>query len=254
MENLLVYLVCKYHGDYTKITRAIINNETASQKAIQTCISSLNCKYVTILSDDYPPSLRELKEPPYVLFYKGDLRLAFKKCMGMVGMREPSRYGQKMAAYFAKELSDDFVIVSGLAKGIDGIAHANAKKTIAVLGCGVNICYPKSNLDLYNNITKYGLILSEFPPNEAPRRYYFPWRNRIVAGLSEALIVVEAKRKSGTMITVSHALELGKSVFAIPCRIGDHEGTLALLQDGAIPLISVQDIYENINLRDFNTK
>ncbi len=248
MEKLLVYLVCKYQGDYRKITQAIKKGETYSHILIDECIQGLDCCYTTILSDNYPLALRDLKDPPYVLFYLGDLALASKPCISMVGMREPSPYGQVMAARFAKKLSEDFVIVSGLAKGIDGISHRNARQTIAVLGCGIDICYPKSHQQLYHQIAKEGLLLSEFPPGTKPRRYYFPWRNRIVAALGQGLIVVEAKRKSGSMITVGYALALGKTVFALPCRITDYDGTLTLIQDGATPVISVEDIYESLNL------
>ncbi len=219
MEKLLVYLVCKYQGDYRKITQAIKKGETYSHILIDECIQGLDCCYTTILSDNYPLALRDLKDPPYVLFYLGDLALASKPCISMVGMREPSPYG-----------------------------HRNARQTIAVLGCGIDICYPKSHQQLYHQIAKEGLLLSEFPPGTKPRRYYFPWRNRIVAALGKGLIVVEAKRKSGSMITVGHALALGKTVFALPCRITDYDGTLTLIQDGATPVISVEDIYESLNL------
>ena len=203
MEKLLVYLVCKYQGDYRKVTQAIQKGETYSHILIDECIQGLDCCYTTILSDNYPLALRDLKDPPYVLFYLGDLTLASKPCISMVGMREPSPYGQVMAARFAKKLSENFVIVSGLAKGIDGISHRNARQTIAVLGCGIDICYPKSHQQLYSQIA---------------------------------------------MITVGHALALGKNVFALPCRITDYDGTLTLIQDGATPVISVEDIYESLNL------
>lgn len=248
MERKLVYLACYYKGNYNRIKKAIENGEEVSEIEIDKTLRQLKSNYVTILSENYPRQLRALKEPPFVLFYYGDLDLVNQNCISMIGMRECSRYGKEMATYFTKQLSNDFVIVSGLAKGIDGLCHQNAKKTIAVLGCGIDYCYPKENRYLYEWIKKDGLIISEYPMSTPPKPYYFPWRNRIVAALGLAVVVVEAKKRSGTMITVSHALELGKYVFAIPCRINDHQGTLSLIKDGAFCLENVEDIYEVLNL------
>ena len=214
---------------------------------VKTRLAKLKCRYTTILSEDYPPSLRVLKDPPFVLFYYGDLSLTNLASISMVGMREPDDYGKKMAETITKAIRDDFVIVSGMAKGIDGICHQNARKTIAVLGCGIDFCYPACHHELYEVIKKDGLVLSEYPEKTKPERSYFPFRNRLVAGLGQAIIVIQAKQKSGTMITVTHALEQGKPVFAVPCRIGDYDGTLALLKDGAILLENVEDIYEELN-------
>lgn len=254
MEELLVYLSCLYQGDFRKIKQAIETGETYSVNQINNCLNHLNCRYTTLLSADYPKKLFDLKEPPWVLFYMGDLSLASEAAISIVGMREPSEYGRKMAQYFSQTLSDYFVVVSGLAKGIDGVAHRFAKKTIAVLGCGIDICYPKQHAFLYQQVAKCGLLISEFPPGIAPRKYFFPWRNRLIAALGDSLLVVEAKPRSGSMITVGHALELGKPIFAVPCRIGDHSGTLSLIRDGAYMAAGVQDIAEILNFSLLRSK
>ena len=249
MRELLIYLSWKYQGDYNKIKKAIVNEEVYDTNEIHCAISLIRSKVVTILDEDYPFQLRDLKDPPYVLFYYGDLSLTNKHCLAMIGMRECSAYGREMAAYITQALRDDFVIVSGMAKGIDSICHQHAKQTIAVLGCGIDYCYPRENKDLYEWIKQYGLVLSEYPEKTAPRPYYFPWRNRIVAALGMGVVVIEAKKKSGTMITVTHALNLGRLVFCVPCRLNDHIVTLTLIKDGAYCLESVQDIYDELNLK-----
>lgn len=249
MRELLIYLAWKYQGDYNKIKKAIDHKEMYDSSEIQRTICRIKSKVVTILDEDYPNQLMDLKDPPYVLFYYGDLSLTKRYCLSMIGMRGCSKYGKEMATYFTQKLRDDFVIVSGMAKGIDGICHRNAKQTIAVLGCGIDYCYPSENKDLYEWIKKSGLIISEYPEMTKPRPYYFPWRNRIVAALGMGVIVIEAKKKSGTMITVSHALNLGRVIFCVPCRINDYHGTLSLIKDGAYCLESVQDIYDELNLK-----
>lgn len=247
MEELLVYLACLYQGDYQRIKQAIARKEVYDKLVIENRLKQLKSAYTTILSPDYPVALRALKDPPYVLFYYGHLELTQKVAVAMVGMRQPSDYGKRMARQFATEIGQHFVIVSGMAKGIDGICHAYAKETIAVLGCGIDRCYPACHQSLYERLKENGLVISEYPEKTPPKRYYFPWRNRLVAGLGQLLIVVEAKEKSGTMITVGHALEQGKPIFAIPARLTDYSGTLTLLRDGAFLLLHPSDIYEELN-------
>lgn len=248
MRDLLIYFACIYEGDYNKIKKAIDNGVVIDKKEIDLVLRQLKCLVVTILDDDYPTSLRELKNPPYVLFYYGDLSLCELDCISMIGMRHCSKYGANVTRDLCLALKDDFVIVSGLAKGIDAISHHYASKTIAVLGCGIDYCYPKENRELYEWIKINGLILSEYPGLVGPRPYYFPWRNRIVAALGLGVVVVEADKKSGTMITVGYALELGRSVFAVPGRIYDHLGTIELIKDGAICIESPVDIIDELNL------
>ena len=235
MEEYLVYLAYIYEGDYGKIMNGLKEPRPSSEQ-IRKVLNLLNCKYTTIISEDYPMMLKTIDCPPFVLFYYGNLELAYCPCMAMVGTRRPSIYGKQMALSFANVLSEQFVIVSGMAGGIDSYSHTGAKscKTIAVLGSGIDYCYPKENMKLYEKIKNEGLLISEYPGSIQPKKYYFPWRNRIVAGLSLAVLVVESTRKSGTMITVGYALEQGKNVYAIPHNIGEYEGCNELIRDGAI--------------------
>lgn len=248
MEEWLVYLAVQYQGDYRKIKKAIDDEEPVDQSRVWEVVRQLKCKYTTILSPNYPTAFKTIKDPPYVIFYYGDLSLVERPCISMVGMREPTDYGKNIAKRISYTLGEDFVIVSGMALGIDAICHQYAKKTIAVLGCGIDYCYPKSNWQLYEQLKENHLVMSEYPNEVKPQRYYFPWRNRLVAGLGLALIVVQAYPKSGTMITVGYALEQGKTVFAVPCRLGDPSGTLGLIKDGATILLDIKDIYEDLNL------
>lgn len=249
MEEILLYFSLKYQGDFDKIFKAIEQKEKVDLELKKRLLERLKSRYTTIISDDYPDSLKQINSPPFVLYYYGNLQLVNQKCIGIVGMRKPSRYGIKMAQKFTNELSNEnYVIVSGMALGIDAIAHQSAieaqGQTIAVLGSGIDYCYPKSNLKLYQTLKKDFLIVSEYPGNLIPRKENFPRRNRIISGLSESILVIEANRKSGTMITVGHALEQGKDIFAIPSRIDDAPGCNSLIQQGAKLILSVADIID----------
>lgn len=248
MRELLIYLSYIYKGDYNKIKKAIENKEDYTKEVILNKINEIKSHVVTILDKTYPKQLLELKDPPFVLYYYGDLNLVNLDCISMIGMRQCSEYGTLMAKYFSKELSDCFVVVSGMAKGIDAICHLHAKKTIAVLGCGIDYCYPKENEQIYTYIKENGLIISEYPALTPPKPYYFPFRNRIVAALGLGVIVVEAKKKSGTMITVGYALDLGRMVFAVPSRITDYSGTNSLIKEGAFCLESPNEVIEELKI------
>ena len=181
---------------------------------------------VTWFSARYPNSLRDINEPPYVLFCKGETALLNGRCLSVVGTRKASSYGRRVAADFTKILAEHFVIVSGLAYGIDSIAHettlAEHGKTVAVLGSGILNVYPSSNERLADRIIETGgLVVSEYGLRAQPFTYRFPHRNRIVAGLSQGLLVCPAPLKSGTNSTVELALEQGKDIFAVPGEVYD---------------------------------
>lgn len=185
-----------------------------------------NVVAVTCFSDAFPQNLSYIDDKPYVLFCQGDVGLLNTDCIAVVGTRKASVYGRKIAKDFTAVLSEKFTIVSGLAYGIDSIAHESALendgKTIAVLGSGVLHIYPTSNKSLAERIVSCGgLIVSEYGLNEYPAAYHFPHRNRIVSGLSRGLLVCQAPLKSGTSSTVELALEQGKDVFAVPGEIYD---------------------------------
>lgn len=210
---------------------------------------------ITIMDKDYPESLKKLYDSPITLFYKGNKQLLKKKSIAIVGCRQCSEYGKKVSFGFSYELAKHGqVIVSGMARGIDAYAHRgclNANgKTIAVLGSGVDQVYPKENLGLYEEIIKSeGLILSEYIIGTKPNKMNFPARNRIISTLAESLLVVEAKKKSGTLITVDFALEQGKEIFVIPGNITSENsnGTNELIKQGANLATSVEDILHDIN-------
>lgn len=205
--------------------------------------------YISLINPDYPELLKNIYDPPLGLYYRGVLPKSFEKCFSIIGSRRCSEYGAQVAEKFAYELSENgFIIVSGMAKGIDSMAHRGALKsggeTIAVLGCGVDICYPAENERLMDAIAENGCIISEYPPGTRPNNYNFPQRNRIIAGLSSGLLVVEAGKRSGTLITVDRALDYGRTVFAVPANITSSlsEGTNQLIKEGCPPVTCVDDI------------
>jgi DNA processing protein len=202
--------------------------------------------------DGYPPLLREIYAPPPVLFVKGKLESFTRHACGVVGTRRPTQYGKSAAAVIVKQLVEkQIAIVSGLALGIDTVAHQtcldNGGITIAVLGCGLDRVYPAANRKLSDRIAESGALVSEFDLGSLPEAFHFPRRNRIISGLSAGVLVVEAPKKSGSLITANYALQQGRDVFAVPGSIFSEAsaGTFALLKSGAIPVQS-GDIIENI--------
>ncbi len=216
---------------------------------------------LTILDDKYPTSLRYIEDPPSVLYIKGDLKL--ENPIAFVGARKHTIYGENVVNRIIDDLKGyNFTIVSGMAYGIDALSHMRALKndlnTVAVLGTGVDYIYPKRNRNLYHEILeKGGAIVSEFSLGHGPNTYTFPMRNRIISGLSDAVVVVEAKDKSGSLITARLAAEQGKEILSVPGNINSlySVGTNKLIRDGAYPLIEAQDIldlYPNVQLNSSN--
>lgn len=204
--------------------------------------------FITYDCDNYPQKLKNIYQPPYFLYVKGSLPQSIKS-VSIVGARACSRYGIELAKRIGMEMADLNVdVISGMARGIDTYAHigALAKKgrTYAVLGCGVDVCYPTENIELYERICKEGGIISEFPPGTRPDGWRFPQRNRIISGLCDCVVVIEARQKSGSLITVENALEQGKDVIAVPGRINDElsMGCNMLIRDGANILTKMDDI------------
>jgi DNA processing protein len=202
---------------------------------------------------DYPESFRTLAEPPFLLFAAGDLRLLRAPSVAFVGTRSPSRYGREAAAALAEGLAGaGYAIVSGMARGIDTEAHqaalAAGGTTIGVLGHGIDSVYPPENRGLFRRVRREGLLITEFVPGERPKAGNFPRRNRLIAALSRAVVVVEMGLKSGAQHTVSYALELGREVLAVPGPIGaaTSAGTNQLIRDGARMVTSVGDILEEL--------
>lgn len=248
MEEQLLYYAIKYQGNFNQIYKAVNKNEAINKSELIKMKEALTCSYTTILSKDYPLRLKEIDSPPFVLFYYGDLSLCNHDCISMVGMRACSDYGRKIAVSVSFNLAKKGkVIVSGMAKGIDAYSHLGAikgqGKTIAVLGSGIDYCYPKENLSLYQLLKREHLVISEYPGAMIPKKECFLVRNRIVAGLGDKLIVVEAKQRSGTMITVNFSLNQGKDIYCVPNRIGEYDGCNRLISQGANILVDVEDLF-----------
>lgn len=212
----------------------------------------MNFKEISIFDKEYPESLKNIFDPPIKLYIAGDYSLLNKTKIAIIGCRKYSEYGRSCANYFASELAKkDIVIVSGLAKGIDSFSH-NAcidagGKTIAVIGSGLDVIYPEENKWLYNKIIKEGgLIVSEYPLGTKPLKYHFPARNRIISAISDGVLVIEAKEKSGTLITVDFALDQGKNIFVVPGNINSSNsiGTNNLIKEGAKLVQNLSDILE----------
>lgn len=201
----------------------------------------------------YPSRFADVFDPPYVLFVKGAMELPRERLLAIVGSRRCSRYGASAACSFAEEAARQGVtVISGMARGIDSCAHTGALraggKTIAVLGCGLDVCYPPENVELFEQITENGLLISEYVPGVAPLPANFRLRNRIIAALCEAVLLVEGAKGSGAMITVDCAMDISREIFAIPGQVDMPLSFCpnALIRDGAHVALSAADILETM--------
>lgn len=204
---------------------------------------------LTAFDSKYPPALSEISDPPFVLFAIGDLERLKLPAVAVVGSRNATRYGLDVATSISRDLSASGVtVVSGFARGVDGAAHAAALEgaggTVAVLGCGLDINYPREHARLKDSVARRGLLLSELPPGTGPEAHHFPIRNRIIAGLSAGVVVVEASRRSGSLITARLANDAGRDVFAVPGSVfsATSSGAHELLRDGAILCRDARDV------------
>ena len=224
-----------------------------SYKSIIAHYRKMNINVVTIVDEEYPVLLDNIYQPPFVLYCKGNLELLSATSVAVVGTRNPTNYGIQATTQIVKELvSRKYVIVSGLARGIDIVAHRQAIKnsgyTIAVLGSGFMYLYPKEHTQIADFIGKNHLLISEYPPYTKPQKHQFPERNRIISGISQGTVVVEAKEKSGSLITADLALQEGREVFAVPGSIFSpfSEGTNSLIQQGAKLIMNINDIVSEL--------
>ena len=211
-------------------------------------------KVLTILDAEYPRRLKEIYLPPIVLFYKGEWSLLNERLVALVGSREHSNYAKQCTKTIVQDLVQKKIgIISGLAKGVDSLAHLECLKddgkTIAVIGSGLDVVYPPENANLYKEIGEKGLIISEYPLGSRPLKFHFPYRNRIIAGLSHGVCVVEAKERSGSLITANIALSENREVFAIPGSIfsSHSKGTNQLIEAGACLVSSAETIDKNLH-------
>lgn len=214
-----------------------------------------NIKIIPFFHSDYPEKLKEIPSPPYALYVKGKLPQEKKLSAAIVGARRCTPYGERMALEFGEALSRAGVqVVSGMARGVDGAGQRGALNaggtTYGVLGCGVDICYPKEHRGLYMDIQKSGGIISEYPPGINPLPANFPARNRIISGLSDVVLVMEAKKRSGSLITADLALEQGKDVYALPGTVTSQlsQGCNDLIKQGADILISPEELLKDMGI------
>ena len=221
-----------------------------------TALNNKGMRFVAYFEEEYPKRLNVYHDKPAGLFVKGKLPKDNIPSVAIIGARNCTEYGRNTAEYLAEQLAEQGVqIISGMALGVDGAAHRGALKadgsTFAVLGSGVNVCYPREHYRLFECIQRSGGVLSEFMPGTIPAAMNFPMRNRIISGLSDAVIITEAREKSGSLITADLALEQGKEVFAVPGRWNDplSVGCNKLLQMGAAVCLGVHDIFEYLGLK-----
>jgi DNA processing protein len=266
-----IALLLSYFGSFKKIVNAPLSeliatglpqrlvagfNKYRQDFDLETFLKKLNNLEIKLLSykdEEYPRNLKGIADFPYLLFYKGQFLKRDAKAMAIVGSRHMSSYGLRMTTKFSKELClKNVTLVSGLARGIDTVAHQTAvrnnKRTIAVLGCGLDITYPPENKNLAAEIIKNGVLISEYPPGTPPYPVNFVNRNRIISGLSRGVVVIEGAKRSGTLITASCAAQQGKTVFAVPGSLESplSEAPLFLIKNGAKVLTEIKDILEEL--------
>ena len=217
-------------------------------KSLQDLLAA-GIKIACVEDADYPSLLAKIHDPPYLFYYQGELEMLGGLCIAVVGSRKASNYGRTQSRRFGREIAQEGIaVVSGMARGIDTEAHRGALevggKTVAVLGSGLDVVYPPENKELMQEIVKQGIVISEFPPHTHPEPGNFPIRNRLISGLSRGVLVVEAQKRSGALITVDFALEQGRDVFALPGPINskNSEGTNNLIKQGACLVTEINDI------------
>lgn len=239
----------------SKIANAINTFPFENLKKELELAKKLKVRILTVNDDNYPQNLKNIFDPPICLYVKGDILPQDEISLGIVGSRRASFYGLQVAEKFAYSLAQlKFTIVSGLARGVDTSAHKGALKakgrTLAILGSGLNCIYPEENFKLAEEISHAGAVISEFPLNFGPQPRNFPRRNRVISGLSMGVIVVEAAKNSGALITADFALEQGREVFAVPGKVDSATsfGTNQLIKQGAKLTDSVEDILEELDL------
>ena len=255
-RKILIYLAVKYDGDPIKIINAVRlhEDEHVPYSEMEKVCDSIKSKVITYLDKDFPSKLKTMFRPPLVLFYYGDITLLDddKRRYGVVGSREYSEYGEMATMKLVKEMGRDKVVVSGMAKGIDTISHnaalENKARTIAVLGSGIDNCYPEENKDLYERLKKEELVISEYPNMSEPDKTHFPMRNRLVVALSDALIVPQINSHvSGTTISVNLAVGSNKPVYVVPHSIFEETVNNDLIQEGANVAENGRQILEDLH-------
>lgn len=253
-DNILKSIKGINEKDIYNIRESKKNSDVLSQLGL---LSEKNIKFIYLTHKNYPERLKNIYDAPYALYVRGKLPDEQNPTAAIIGTRLCTNYGKSITEKLAGELSGYGIsIISGLAKGIDSAAHRgainNGGHTYAVLGNGVDICYPRENIDLFCGCIENGGIISEYPPGTKPVPWQFPQRNRIISGLSDIIIVAEAKEKSGSFITVEAALEQGKDIYAVPGRIGDvmSTGCNKLIKSGADIITGIEDVTAELGINN----
>ena len=248
-RELLIAMAVHYNGNWDDLVRALRKRDYLSEEEVKEKLKEVHSNVLTMIDPDYPLYLKQFYQPPIVLFYYGDISLLKdpKKCLGVVGSRSSTPEGEKITKDIVTGLAKDYVIVSGMAKGIDRQAHLaaieNGGKTIAVLGTGIDICYPSANRDIYDTMKNGHLIVSEHIKSDYSHET-FPFRNRLIAQFSKGLLVTEATIKSGTSITIYYALAYGKYVMCVPSINYGNSGCNAAIREGATLVENAEQVRE----------
>lgn len=248
-ENELAELL----GSPSRARAVLCSSDDAAAERWAIEVERAGMRVMTAFDPEYPAPLAEIPDPPFLLFAQGNLERLKSPAVAVVGSRDATRYGRDVASRLARELSSVGVaVVSGFARGVDSAAHEGALEsaggTIAVLGCGLDVDYPREHVRLKEAMRKRDLLLSEFAPGTEPRSSNFPVRNRIIAGLSSGVVVVEASRRSGSLITARLANDFGRDVFAVPGSVYSQTsvGSHGLLRDGAILCRGAEDVLSEL--------
>lgn len=265
VENILdiKYNSLVKHGVNSNLAQRIIRVrelKPSFKKTLEeelTILEKLGSKLITVWDKEYPSLLKKIYDPPIILYYRGEFKEQDNYSIAIVGTRLPTNYGKQQAERFSQEIvKQNITIVSGLARGIDSVAHRTALKysgrTIAVLGCGIDVIYPPENKKLFEEIACKGLIISEYPPGTKPDAMNFPKRNRIISGLSLGTIVIETSETGGAIQTASFALDQNREVFAVPGNLGikQSEGTNKIIKENKAKLItSIEDVMEELQIK-----
>lgn len=253
-REILIALVIKYAGNWDAIMNAVSKREMPEEKYIIE-VNNLKCKTVTLLDNDYPQSLKSMVKPPFVLFYYGKLSQLQKsdRNIAILGTRDPSDYGMRKTRELAKDLSyRGYTIVSGLSRGVATIVHNIAieypnRKTVAVLPCGIDTCYPAANQNLCDILKKHALVISELPGTVEPSPQHMINRNRIIAGICGTILVTEAKTHSGVSAAVMFGLNVGDNILCVPDHADKDSLCNKLISEGACLVENAQDVVDEIS-------
>lgn len=247
-NELLLYISCKYGGDWHRIYEAIRAHERVRPDDVSDFAKKFTTPYVSIVDENYPSALKECRQPPFVLFYRGNLGLIkdWRNCITIVGSRDAKAYGMDKCREISEDVAKEgYTIVSGLAKGIDTAAIQGALslgKAVGVLGTGLGTAYPNENKDLQEMVATKGLLITEYPYEVGVKRENFPCRNRILATLSCLTLLGGSSVHSGTLITAGLATDMGREVACLPYRADENSSNNLLIQTGAALVQNAKDV------------